>query len=124
MPADWVGRELEVVLASGRQLDELTGRPRAVAVGQLRSFDDYLGFLRASRANDGLHLAVVERAALFTDQADATVELPGSLERIARGADAARFQRREAAVPLLERHVLPGRLFNALLRRPLRVADN
>jgi hypothetical protein len=124
VPADWVGRELEVVLASGRQLDELTGRPRSVAVGQLRSFDDYLAFLRASRANDGLHLAVVERAALFTDQAAATVELPGSLERIARGADGARFQRREAAVPLLERHVLPGRLFNVLLRRPLRVADN
>ncbi len=124
IPADWVGRELDVVLANGRALDEQTGRPRSVAVGQLRSFDDYLAFLRASRATDGLHLAVVERAALFTDQTAATVELPGSLERIARGADAARFQRREAAVPLLERHVLPGRLFNVVLRRPLRVTDS
>jgi hypothetical protein len=121
--ADWTGRELEVVLVTGRQLDELTGRPRSLSASQLRNFDEYLGMLRDNRQPDGLYLAVVERAALFTDHTARTVELPGSLERIARGSDAARYQRREAAVPLYEQHLLPGRIFNASFRRPLSVAD-
>lgn len=123
VPAEWTGKELEIVLTSGRQLDELTGRARAVNVSQLRNFDEYLGFLRDARETDGLYLTVVEKAALFTDQTASTVELPGSFERIARAADAARYQRREVAVPLLERRLLPGRLFNASLRRPLKVAE-
>lgn len=123
IPADWTGKELEVVLASGRQLDELTGRPRSIAVNQLRSFDEYLGMLRDARDTDGLYLAVIERTSLFTDNTATTVELPGSFERIARSADAARYQRREAAVPLWETHLLTGRLFNANLRRPLKVTD-
>jgi hypothetical protein len=123
VPAAWTGKELEVILASGRQLDELTGRPRVVNVSQLRSFDNYLSFLRDARDTDGLFLAVVEKATLFADQTATTVELPGSFERIARASDGARYQRRDAAVPLFEQHVLPGRLFTALIRRPLRVAD-
>ena len=123
VPPAWTGKELEVILASGRQLDELTGRPRTVNVSQLRSFDNYLTFLRDARDTDGLFLAVVEKATLFADQTATTVEFPGSFERIARAADSARYTRREASVPLFEQHVLPGRLFTALIRRPLKVAD-
>ena len=123
IPSEWTGKELELVLASGRQLDELTGRPRTVTVNQLRNFDEYLGMLRDARDTDGLYVAVVERASLFTDNTATTVELPGSFERIARGADGGRYQRREASVPLWEQHILPGRLFNAALRRPLKVTD-
>lgn len=122
VPPEWTGRNLEVVLATGRQLDELTGRPRSLGVHQLRNFDEYLAMLRDNRESDGLYLAVIERADLFTDHTARTVELPGSFERIARTADAARYQRREAAVTLWEQHVLPGRLFNANIRRPLKVA--
>lgn len=123
IPAEWTGKNLEIVLTNGRQLDELTGQPRTVTVSQLRNFDEYLGFLRQARSSDGLFLAVVEKASLFSDNTATTIELPGSFERIARAADAARYQRREAAVPLFERHILPGRLFNLTARRPLQVVD-
>jgi len=123
VPAAWTGKDLEVVLMNGRQLDELTGRPRTMNVSQLRSFDEYLGQLRDARDTDGLYLAVVERTALFTDNTATTVELPGSFERIARSADAARYQRRDASLPLWEEHLLPGRLFNATARRPLKITD-
>lgn len=123
IPAEWTGKELEVVLANGRQLDELTGRARSVGVSQLRNFDEYLGVLRSARDADGLYLAIVERAALFTDQRATTVELPGSFERIARTADAARYQSREVAVPLWESHLLSGRLFSTSTRRPLKIAE-
>lgn len=123
VPAEWTGKDLEVVLANGRQLDDLTGRPRSLNVSQLRTFDEYLGVLRDARDGDGLYLAVVERTALFSDSAATTVELPSSFERIARAADASRYQRREAAVPLWETHLLPGRLFNVSTRRPLKITD-
>jgi hypothetical protein len=118
----WTGRTLEIVVAPGRQLDELTGRTRTIAAAQLRGFDDYLAAVRALRSNDGLHIAVVEKAALFLDQLTTTTELPASLERVARGADEARFQRRDALTPLWERHILTDRVFNVVVRRPLQVA--
>ncbi len=123
VPTEWTGKELEVVLANGRQLDDLTGRPRSMSVNQLRNFDEYLGMLRDAREGDGLYLAVVERTALFSDSTATTVELPSSFERIARSADASRYQRRDAAVPLWETHLLPGRLFNVSTRRPLKITD-
>ncbi len=123
IPPEWNGKDLEVVLASGPQMDALTGKPRTLTVNQLRDFDEYLAVLRQTRETDGLYLAVVERAALFTDNRVQTVDLPGSFERIARTSDASRYQRRDAAVPLYEQHVLPGRLFNAHLRRSLKIAD-
>lgn len=125
IPVDpaWAGKDLEVVLTTGRQLDELTGRQRLVPIAQLRGFDEYVDALRGVRDTDGLYLAVLERTALFTDQLTATAELPGSLERIARAADEARFQRRDAAVPLWEEHLLPGTLFNVSVQRPLKVTD-
>lgn len=125
IPVDpaWTGKDLEVVLANGRALDELTGRPRVLPIAQIRSFNDYVSALRDVRSTDGLYLAVVERTSLFLDQLQGTAELPGSLERIARGADEARYQRREAFTPLWEQRILPGTLFNATLRRPLQVAE-
>lgn len=119
----WTGRSIEVVLAPGRVLDEMTGRPRTIAASQLRSFDAYLEALRDARAADGLCLAVVEKARLFTDQSSATPDAPSSIERIARAADEARFNEIEASVPLWETHVLDGKLSAATVRRPLRVVD-
>lgn len=119
----WAGRQLEVILAPGRALDQLTGRPRVIAAAELRSFDAYLAAMRDDRPGDGVFVAVVERTNLFTDQTVATAEAPGSIERIARGADEARFRRREAVLPLWEKHVQPGKLFNSIVRRPLVVTE-
>lgn len=125
IPVDsaWTGRTIEVVLAPGRVMDEMTGRPRTIAAAQLRSFDAYLETMRDARAADGLCLAVVEKARLFTDQSSATPDAPSSIERIAHAADEARFNQIDAMVPLWETHVLDGKLSVATLRRTLRVVD-
>ena len=123
VPREWAGKELEVILTTGPALDELTGRTHAVPVAQLRSFGEYISALRDFRQSDGLYLAVVEKARLMTDQRATTPDMPGSLERIARGSDEARFQRKDAFAPLWEQRVLPGRLFNILIRRPLVITD-
>ena len=123
VPADWAGKELEVILTTGPALDELTGRTHAVPIAQLRNFEEYISALREFRETDGLYLAVIEKARLMTDQRATTTDMPGSLERIARSADEARFQRRDAFTPLWEQRVLPGRLFNIMVRRPLNITD-
>ena len=123
VPLDWAGKNLEVILTTGPALDELTGRSHLVAVAQLRSFEEYISALREFRASDGLYLAVVEKARLLTDQRATTQDMPGSLARIASNADEARFQKREAVMPLWEKRLLPGRLFNILVRRPLAITD-
>jgi hypothetical protein len=125
LPIDpaWTGKQLEVVLAPGRALDEMTGRPRQISASELRSFDAYLAAMRDDRPTDGVCIAIVERTSLFSDQTVATAEAPGSIERIARGADEARFRRREALLPLWEKHILPGKLLSAIVRRPLNVVD-
>ncbi|MDB6113146.1 MAG: hypothetical protein JWQ62_91 [Lacunisphaera sp.] len=123
IPREWAGKDLEVILTNGPALDELTGHTHSVPISQLRSFEEYISALRSFRQSDGLYLAVVERTRLLTDQRAMTQDTPGSLERIARGADEARFQRRDAAVPLWEQRVLPGRLFNIFIRRPLTITD-
>jgi hypothetical protein len=119
----WAGRQLEVILAPGRALDELTGRPRLIAAAELRSFAAYLDAIRDDRPNDGVCLAVVQRTTLFSDQTVATPEVPGSIERIARGADEARFRRRDALLPLWEKHLLGGKLLNTVVRRSLTVLE-
>ncbi|MEN9632989.1 MAG: hypothetical protein RL077_1393 [Verrucomicrobiota bacterium] len=121
--AAWTGKQLEVILAPGRSLDELTGRPRLIAAAELRSFDAYLAALRDDRPSDGLCLAILEKASLFSDQTVATPDTPGSIERIARGSDETRFRRRDALLPLWEKHLLPGKLLGTTLRRPLTVLD-
>ncbi|PTX94432.1 SpoIVB peptidase S55 domain-containing protein [Opitutus sp. ER46] len=125
IPVDpaWAGKNLEVVLAHGRALDELTGRPRMINAGELRSFEAYLAAMRDDRPTDGACLAVVERASLFTDQTVATPDTPGSIERIARAADESRFRTRSALLPLWEKHLLDGKLFNPVVRRALVVVD-
>ena len=119
----WAGKQLEVILAPGRALDLLTGRPRLISAAELRSFDAYLEALRDERPTDGVCLAVVEKTILFSDQTVATPDAPGSIERIARAADEARFRRRDAVLPLWERHLLPGKLFTTVVRRPLTVLE-
>ena len=120
---DWTGKQLEVVLAPGRALDQLTGRPRQIAASELRSFEAYIAAMRDERPTDGVCIAVVEKTSLFSDQTVATPEAPGSIERIARGADGARFRRREALLPLWETHLLPGKLLNSIVRRPLQIVE-
>lgn len=119
----WTGKQLEVILAPGRALDQLTGRPRQISASELRSFEAYLAAMRDDRPTDGVCIAVVEKASLFSDQTVATPEAPGSIERIARGADEARFRRRDALLPLWEKHLLAGKLLNTIVRRPLNVVD-
>lgn len=124
IPPEWAGRKLEVVLLNGPQLDELAGLPRTVAPAQLRDFDEYLTTVRRLRETDGLYLAVVERTALFYDQLSTTQQMPGSIERIARGADEARFQSRPAYSVLWEQRLLPGLLFvNPGARRALEIEE-
>lgn len=123
IPAAWAGKALEVILTTGTALDELTGRSHSVPIAQLRNFGEYISALRDFRETDGLYLAVIEKARLLTDQRATTADMPGSLERIARSADEARFQRRDAFTPLWEQRVLPGRLFNIMVRRPLNITD-
>ncbi|HVU24716.1 MAG TPA: hypothetical protein VHE13_11385 [Opitutus sp.] len=125
IPVDpaWTGRSLQVVLAPGHALDELSGRPRQIQAAQLRSFDAYLAALRDERAADGLFLAVMEKTSLFTDQTSATPDAPSSIERIAREADEARFNQVSALSPLWESHLLAGKLSGAMLHRPLRVVE-
>jgi hypothetical protein len=119
----WTGKTLEIILAPGPALDELTGRPAVIAAATLRSFDSYLSAMRDDRPRDGLCLAIAEKSTLFSDETTSTPEIPGSIERIARAADEARFQKRDAVLPLFERHVLSGKLTSVIIRRPLRVVD-
>ena len=121
--AAWAGKNLEVILAPGTALDELAGRPSVISAASLRSFDAYLAAMRDDRPRDGLNLAIVEKSTLFSDETASTPEIPGSIERIARAADEARFQTRSAVVPLYELHLLPGKLATLMIRRPLRVTD-
>ncbi|MDO8543059.1 MAG: SpoIVB peptidase S55 domain-containing protein [Opitutaceae bacterium] len=119
----WAGKQLEVVLAPGRALDEMTGRPRVISASELRSFEAYLAAMRDDRPTDGVCIAVVEKTALFSDQTVATPDAPGSIERIARASDQARFRKRDALLPLWEIHVLDGKLLNTIVRRPLKVIE-
>lgn len=123
IPAAWAGRKLEVIVAPGPALDKLAGEQDRFAVSQIRDFDAYLGALQRQRRSDGLYIAVVEAVDAVVDQTNATLELPGSLERVARTADPARFQRHRIQEPLWEQHVFAGRIVPSLQRRPLVVAD-
>jgi len=125
IPVDpsWTGKTLEVLVAPGRVLDELTGHGHSFRPGQLRSFGAYLDAMRENRPEDGLCVAVVEKSALFFDQAVAIPDAPASIERIAAAADASRFQRRDALVPLWETHVLPGKVSFTDFHRTVRVVE-
>jgi len=125
IPVDpsWTGKTLEVIVAPGRVLDELTGHGRMFRIGQLRSFDAYLDAMRGSRPEDGLCVAVVEKSSLFFDQAASTPEAPASIERIAGESDAARYQRRDALIPLWETRVLEGKVSFTDYHKTVRVVE-
>jgi hypothetical protein len=121
--ASWAGKILEVIVTPGRVLDELTGHGRMFRPGQLRSFDAYLDAMKLTRPEDGLCVAVVEKSALFFDQAVSTPDAPASIERIAGASDSERYQRRDALVPLWETHILPGKVTFTDLHRTVRVVE-
>jgi hypothetical protein len=125
IPVDpsWTGKTLEVIVAPGRVLDELTGHGRMFRPGQLRSFDAYLDAMKGSRPEDGLCVAIVEKSALFFDQALSTPDAPASIERIAGDADSARYQRREAFIPLWETRILQGKVSFTDVHRTVRVVE-
>lgn len=125
IPVDpaWIGKSLDVVLVNGSFLDEISGRSHSMQAARFRSFDDLLAAFRTMRRDDGLYLVVLEKTALFTDQAVTTKELPPSLERIARQADETRFQRLETLAPLFELHLLPDKVVSAQLRRTVQVVE-
>jgi hypothetical protein len=125
VPVDhaWAGRTLDVVVTTGPLLDELTGVPLTVSESQIRSFDEYLSALEDGRRTDGLYVAVMEKSAVFLDQARPIVGYPGSFERIATKADEQRFHRKQAMVPLWEQHVLAGRIIQATVHRAFQVTE-
>ncbi|WP_068768457.1 hypothetical protein OH491_25380 [Termitidicoccus mucosus] len=123
IPADWIGRGLELVILPGFELDRQAGRPVTARLAQIRTFDAYLDLMSDQRANDGLYIAVVERASAFIDQTRPTLDYPGSMERIARRADDARYQKRSVLVPLWEKHILPGRLLQSNYRQSLQITE-
>lgn len=125
IPVDpsWAGKTLEVIAVPGRLLDELTGHGHQFRPAQLRSFDAYLDAMKDIRPADGLCIAVVEKSALFFDQASSVPEEPASIERIAGASDPARYQRREALVPLWETRVLAGKVCPADFHKTVRVAE-
>ena len=79
--------------------------------------------MRDNRPDDGLYIAVVEKSALFFDQAASIPDAPASIERIAAAADSARYQKREALVPLWETHVLAGKVSFTSFHRTVRVVE-
>jgi hypothetical protein len=125
IPVDpaWTGKTLEVLAVPGRLLDELTGHGRTFRQGQLRSFDAYLDAMKASRPEDGICIAVVEKSALFFDQAASTPDAPASIARIAAAADSERYQKREALVPLWETRVLAGKVSFTDFHKTVRVVE-
>ncbi len=123
VPSAWLGRRLELLVMRGDALERVTGRPEMATVSQIRSFDSYLDLMSDKRRDDGLYIVVAERAAAFIDQTEHTLDYPGSIERIARGSDETRFQKRDILVPLWETHLFPGKLLDAAHRRPLQVSE-
>jgi len=125
LPVDaaWVGKDLEIVVTTGPQLDELTGHPQRLQASQIRSFEEYLSALEDGRLTDGLYVAVVEKAALFVDQTKPATDYPASFARIAHQADEQRFHSQDAVVPLWEQHLLEGRIIQANFHRTLQITD-
>jgi hypothetical protein len=125
IPVDpsWAGKTLGVIAAPGRVLDELTGHGHAFRPGQLRSFDAYLQGMKDNRPEDGICIAVVEKSALFFDQAQSVKDTPASIERIAAQADPDRYRRQSALVPLWETHILSGKVSPMQTERTVRVVE-
>jgi hypothetical protein len=123
IPANWIGRTLELVVLNGRELDRATGQAASLSASDVRSFSAYLDGLRSVRRPDGLYVAVLERTAAVLDQNERLVGAPGSIERITQGALDTRYGRQDVAISLWEQHVMSDRLISAQLRRGVIVTD-
>ncbi len=123
VPASWAGKNLEVIVAPGPIIDTLEIGQDSFPVNQIRNFDAFIDVLSRQRRTDGLYVTVVEKADAFVDQTAVTLELPGSLARVARSSDAARYRERRVREILWSTHVLPGRLVSSVERRYLKVVD-
>lgn len=123
VPASWAGKSLEVIIAPGPVIDTLELGQDAFPVNQIRDFNAFIDVLARQRRSDGLYVAVVAKTDAFVDQTAVTLELPGSLSRIARTADGARYRERGVRELLWSQHVLPGRLVSTVERRYLKVTD-
>lgn len=119
--SSWAGKNLEVVLADGPTLDGWTGRPRTLSLAGMRDFQRLVAYVRSLRPTDGVFLAVVEAEVVLADQQDNARSYPGSVERIVRGADEARFERRDAVSPLWEMKLYPDTVTSFAQRKPLKV---
>jgi hypothetical protein len=119
----WTGKTLEVIVAPGRVLDELTGHGHMFRPGQLRSFDAYVDAMKGGRPEDGLCIAVVEKSSLFFDQAVSTPDAPASIERIASASDSARYQKRDELIPLWETRILQGKVSFTDFHKTVRVVE-
>jgi len=123
IPRGWIGRNLELVVMNGRELDKATGKAGTAITTDLRTFSEYLAALRNTRRPDGLYVAVLERADALLDQNARLLDPPGSIERITRGGSNSRFAHQDLEVSLWESHVFPDRLINASIRRPFSVSE-
>ncbi|MDX2186843.1 MAG: hypothetical protein SFV32_07925 [Opitutaceae bacterium] len=123
VPGDWAGRKLDLVVTTGPMLDRLSGRADAVPPSQIRDLESLVSWQNDNRREDGVYVAVVERSEALLDETEVWEQAPGSIERIARKADDARFAKREILVPLWSQHVLEGHLVDALVRRPFQVNE-
>lgn len=123
VPAAWIGKNLELVVLNGRDLDRSTGQAATLSTTDLRSFSTYLDALRAFRRPDGLYIAIVERANALIDQNERLIEAPGSIERVTQASINTRYGRQEIAVPLWETRVFPDRLINVQVKRPFSVTE-
>jgi len=123
VPAAWLGKRLELCVMNGEALERVTGHSDRASISQIRSFDSYLDLMNTRRPADGLYIVVAERATALVDQTELTIGYPGSVERIARGSDETRFQKRAVLVPLWEKRLFPGKLIDASNRRALQVSE-
>lgn len=121
MQEAWAGRDLEILVTNGATLDLTAGGQRTYPVSQIRDLGAYIDVLRAQRRPDGVYVAVVTTSATFLDQTALTPELPGSLARIARHSDEARYAQRKTREVLWSAHLLPDRLVPGAISQRFRV---
>lgn len=122
MQEAWVGRELEILVTNGSTLDLMSGGQRSYPVSQIRDLGAYIDVIQSQRRPDGAYVAIVTTSEIFMDQTTVTPELPGSLARIARNSDEARYAQRKSREVLWSAHILPDRLVPGAISQRFRVS--
>lgn len=120
---DWIGRDLEILVTNGSTLDLMTGGQRSYPVSQIRELEAYTDVLREQRRADGIYVTVSTTSDVFMDQTTPSPELPGSLARIARNSDEARYAQRKVREVLWSDHILPDRLVPGAISQRFRVVQ-